>query len=341
MAHDLRPYLDALEATLRGIFASPSPELDVFFGMMRYHLGWVDEHFQPVAAPRGKRVRPLICLLSCEAAGGDWHTALPLAAGLELIHNFSLLHDDIEDSSRTRRHRPTVWALWGVPQAINTGDAMFSLARRAVLGLAGAGVPEPTVLEVVRCIEETSLALCQGQHLDIAFESRAQVSLESYMRMIEGKTAALLACAAETGALVGGAGGAASGFRSFGHELGLAFQIIDDILGIWGDPAVTGKPVADDIRSRKKTLPILYAQEQLKCRGDSRLAELFSRPIRRKADIEAVLRCLEETGARQHAETLASLHTERALTALEAAASPSPAREALRDLALRLVAREG
>ncbi|MCL6429766.1 MAG: polyprenyl synthetase family protein [Anaerolineae bacterium] len=341
MAHDLRPYLEALDATLRDVFVTPSPELADFYGMMRYHLGWVDESFQPVAAPGGKRVRPLICLFSCEAAGGDWRSALPLAAGLELIHNFSLLHDDIEDASRTRRHRPTVWALWGVPKAINAGDAMFSLARRAVLGLADVGVPLPTVLRVVRCIEETSLALCQGQHLDIAFESRAQVSLDSYLRMIEGKTAALLACAAETGALVGGAGSASSGFRSFGHELGLAFQIIDDILGIWGDPAVTGKPVADDIRNRKKTLPILYAQEYLESRGDSRLAGLFSRPIRRKADIEAVLRCLDEAGARKHAEELASLHTQRALAALESAATPSPAREALRDLALRLVSREG
>ncbi|MDI7277278.1 MAG: polyprenyl synthetase family protein [Anaerolineae bacterium] len=339
MADRLQPYLEAVNAALRSLFATPSPELEPLYGMMRYHLGWVDQDFRPVEAPSGKRVRPLICLLSCEAAGGDWRVALPLAAGLELIHNFSLMHDDIEDSSRTRRHRATVWALWGVPQAINTGDAMFTIARRTVLTLADTSVPQHTVLRVLRCVEETSLALCQGQYLDIAFESRQEVDPESYMQMIEGKTAALLACAAETGALVGGAGAASEGYRTFGHELGLAFQMVDDILGIWGDPAVTGKPASDDIRSRKKTLPVLYALRRLAERGDSSLATLLSRPVRSKADVRSVLHCLEAAGARQHTEELAAAHTERALSALERAAPPCPARQALRELALKLVSR--
>lgn len=341
MDEQLRPYLEAVESAMQALLSAPRPEVEPLYGMMRYHLGWVDDGFRPVQAAGGKRVRPLFCLLSCEAAGGRWEAAVPLAASLELIHNFSLIHDDVEDSSPLRRHRPTVWAVWGVPQAINTGDAMFTLARTAAHGLASRGVAAEVVLATLQRIEEMSLALCQGQHLDIAFEAQANVSLDDYRQMIEGKTAALLACATETGALVGaGLDGPHAAFREFGRQLGLAFQIVDDILGIWGDPALTGKPAADDIRSRKKTLPILLALEALNQRGDPELARLLARTELTDDDVAAAIACLEATGARQRADQLATEHTQRALAALEGAVPASPAREALRSLALRLVSRD-
>ncbi len=341
MATAVQPYVAAVERAMLDLLAAPSPEVEPLYGAMRYHLGWADERLQPVQAPGGKRVRPLFCLLSCEAAGGDWQAAVPLAAGLELIHNFSLIHDDIEDRSELRRHRLTVWKQWGVPQAINTGDAMFSLARLAVHGLAARGIPAEVVLAVLRRLEETSLALCRGQYLDMAFEREPEVSLERYLQMIEGKTAALLACAAETGALVGaGLRGRHDAFRRFGRELGLAFQIVDDILGIWGDPAVTGKPAADDVRSGKKTLPILRALEVLATQGDSELARLMAGRNLSDGDVAAAIRCIEATGAQAHASELARAHTKAGLAALDEAVPPSPARDALRALALRLVARD-
>jgi geranylgeranyl diphosphate synthase type I len=341
MADPFRPYLEAVESAMRELLSAPTPAVEPLYAMMRYHLGWVDDSFRPTQAPGGKRVRPLFCLLSCEAVGGCWQTVLPVAAGLELIHNFSLIHDDVEDSSALRRHRPTVWAVWGVPQAINTGDAMFALARTAAHGLRDRGVPAEIVLATLQRIEETSLALCEGQHLDIAFETQPNVTLGEYMQMVARKTAALLGCATETGALVGaGVNGPHAAFGEFGHELGLAFQIVDDILGIWGDPAVTGKPAADDIRNRKKTLPILHAVEVLRERGDGELAALLARPELGEANVAAAVAGLEATGAREQADRLAAEHTQRALCALERAAPASPAREALRSLALRLVSRD-
>jgi geranylgeranyl diphosphate synthase type I len=337
----LEAYLQAVEAAMRELLAAPSPAVEPLYGMMRYHLGWVDDSFRPVRASSGKRVRPLFCLLSCEAAGGKWQDVLPVAASIELIHNFSLIHDDIEDASPTRRHRPTVWAVWGVPQAINAGDAMFTLARSAVHGLVARGILANVILAVLQCLEKTSLALCEGQHLDMAFETRAEVSLADYMLMIEGKTASLLACATETGALVGaGMHGPHAAFREFGHQLGIAFQIVDDILGIWGDPAATGKPAAADIRSRKKTLPVLHALEVFAAQKDTRLATLLAQPALSEADVATAIAYLEAAGAREQASRLASAHTERALIALTGAAPPSPARDTLQELALSLTARE-
>ncbi len=341
MVTTLEPDVTAVEAAMRSLLEAPSPEVEPLYGVMRYHLGWADVHLRPADAPSGKRVRPLFCLLSCQAVGGAWQKAVPLAAGLELIHNFSLIHDDIEDMSPTRRHRPAVWTRWGVAQAINTGDAMFSLARLAVHRLAAEGTPAEIVLAVLERVEATSLALCRGQYLDMAFEGQERVSLDSYMQMIEGKTAALLACAAETGALVGaGFGGPHAALHRFGLELGLAFQIVDDILGIWGDPRVTGKPAADDVRSRKKTFPILRALEVLEARGEHELARLLAQPEMSEDDVAAAIRCVEAAGAREEAERLAEGHTVRGLAALEEAVAPSVWRQALRQLALQLVSRD-
>jgi len=337
----LQPYVEAVEATMQALLTAPSPEVEPLYGMLRYHLGWADERFRPVHTLGGKRVRPLLCLLSCQAVGGAWQRAVSLAAGIELVHNFSLIHDDVEDNSPTRRHRPTVWALWGVPQAVNAGDAIFTLARQAVLGLRAHSVPPDVILAVLERTEQACLSLCQGQYLDIAFEEQSEVTLALYEQMIEGKTAALLACATETGALIGsGLAGPYAAFKRFGHELGLAFQIVDDILGIWGDPSTTGKPAADDIRSRKKTLPVLLALETLARRGDRRLAMLLQQPELGEEDVAHALAWLEEAEARQRSSELATQHTEKALAALAEGAPPSPAREALREIALALVARD-
>jgi len=304
--------------------------------MLRYHLGWADQAFNPCRARTGKRVRPLLCLLACKGCGGDWERALPAGAAIEMIHNFSLIHDDIEDRDQTRRGRPTVWALWGEAQAINAGDALFALAQLALVRLFERGVAGDTVAAAMRLLNDTCLALTRGQYLDIGFETREHVPIADYVAMVEGKTAALIACACEMGGLVAEAGEPQrEHLRSFGHHLGLAFQMRDDVLGIWGDPAVTGKPVGADIARRKKTLPILHGLER-----SAELRALLAQDALSADDVQGATRLLEGTDSRAYTEQLERQHHAQALAALEAAGLRSSASEALQELADKLMGRE-
>ena len=307
--NQLKPYLDALSDELRLVvdrFFPGPPELDV---MLRYHLGWVDEHGQAVEVYAGKQFRPLFLLLCAEAAGGDWRQALPAAAAVELIHNFSLIHDDIEDRSPLRRGRPTVWSIWGEAPAINAGDAMFALAHMAILRLAECDVPPARVLQAVQMFERTNLELTRGQHLDMAFELRQQVSVDEYLDMVRGKTAALIGLSAQLGALVAGQPEArVSEFAELGLSLGMAFQVRDDILGVWGDPAVTGKSAATDIVSRKKSLPILFGLDR-----STGFQDVFWRDGELSAgDLEEAVRLLDSVDARGYAEELELRYADRA-----------------------------
>ncbi len=328
-------YLPPLEAEMQAVVSTSAAELRDLYGYLRYHLGWVDERFQPHPGRTGKRLRPALCLLVCEACGGDWEQALPAAAAVELLHNFSLIHDDIEDRDATRRGRPTVWALWGVPQAINAGDALFVLAHLALLRLSERGVPAETVTAAFRALDRAGLRLTEGQFLDIRFEQQGEVGLEDYLSMIEGKTAALLSAACELGALVAGvAAEQRERMRAFGRHLGLAFQIQDDVLGIWGDPEKTGKPVGSDLRSRKKTLPILHG-----LRHDPALRALLDQSSMGEEKIAEAIRRLDAAGSRAFAEEQARRQIDHALAILEDAALESPAGLALREIALSLIGR--
>lgn len=336
----LDTYLPWIEDELRACLAVPEDGVPDFFGILHYHMGWADERFVPVVARTGKRIRPVLTLLTCQAAGGEARRALPAAAAVEIIHNFSLIHDDIEDKSDTRRGRRTVWSLWGQPQAINAGDGMFALAYLALERLAEQGVVAGRVTLALRIVAETCVALCQGQHLDMAFETSLDVDADGYLRMIGGKTAALLGCAVHLGAVVAGAEPAIGArYRRVGELLGFAFQIQDDVLGIWGDAAVTGKPVADDIRSRKKTLPVIHALRRPGDAGAARLAALYAQPALTEADVQEATALLAAAGARDHAEQLAGVYLERALQELEAAQPEPEAGQALLDLAYALVQR--
>lgn len=332
MAH----YLAAVENEMRSLLRPPTPALQDLYGYLRYHLGWADQNLQPANEQSGKRLRPLFCLLCCEACGGDWQRALPAAAAVELVHNFSLIHDDIEDNDTTRRGRPTAWTLWGVPQTLNAGDALYALSQLALLRLEKSGLPAEAVVDAACLLNETSLRLTEGQFLDIRFESRAQVDVEEYLTMIERKTGALLAASCELGALVAQAPPARrDALRAFGLHLGLAFQIQDDILGIWGDPAVTGKPVGSDLIRRKKTLPILYGLAH----SDALRALLGSATLT-SADVEQATREMEVVGSRKICQDKAEEHTGQALAALDAASLHGEAAIALRELALSLLGRE-
>lgn len=329
-------YLPRVEASLRALLATPRLTAGTHYQMMAYHLGWLDEQFQPAQANSGKGVRPLLCLLSCAAAGGDPARAVAAAAAVEMLHNFSLVHDDVEDASPMRRHRPTVWQHWGEAQAINVGDGMFALVFESALRLAPMA-PADAVLQVVQRLVDACLALTEGQHLDLTFETRLDVTVDEYLTMIQGKTAALLAACTATGALLGGASPEqVAQFHRFGENLGLAFQVGDDILGIWGDERLTGKSAASDILTRKKSLPVLIG---LAGPQGAALRALYTAPALTAQDVPAVLRLLEAADARANATALAEHYSHLAVQALTAAQPHEPAAGYLQELALRLLQR--
>jgi geranylgeranyl diphosphate synthase type I len=328
-------YLPALEAQMQAALldedATPTP----FYGMLRYHLGWADATFAPAHVDAGKRIRPLLCLLATQASGGDWRQALPAAVALEFSHNFSLIHDDIEDASPLRRGRPTVWKLWGIPQAVNVGDALYTLAHLEMKKLAERGVRPEVALACLGVLDRDCLALSRGQYLDLSFEQRERVSVDEYLAMIAAKTAALAAASTEIGARVGGAPAErVAHYRDFGHHLGLAFQIQDDILGIWGDEHVTGKSVSSDIRTRKKSLPVVYGLER-----SAPLRKLYAAGALSDAQVAEAVQVLDAAGARGYAQEQARAYSHAAVQSLEAAEPQGEAGEALFELTRQLIGR--
>lgn len=338
-------FLPLIEAELRAIVQTPHHSLESYYGMMRYHLGWTDERLQPIQAKSGKRLRPILCLLSCQAAGGDPQQALPAAGAVELVHNFSLIHDDIQDGSHFRRGRRAVWDLWGVAHGVNVGDGLFVLARLALHRLGERGVAPHRCQAATLALDRACLALCEGQFADMTFEEYLDVSLEQYLWMIRRKTAALLAASAQAGAIVATDDEALiEHYYHFGENLGLAFQIQDDILGTWGDEQVTGKSAATDLRDKKKTLPVVYVLNHPDERHSAwQLIDLYSRPDPLdEAGIRAALAILDRTRARQYAEELAEHYYRQALASLEQTGPTGlhTAQTALRELAASLLGRK-
>jgi geranylgeranyl diphosphate synthase type I len=293
---ELHRAVDRLRASQNGLW-----------DMASYAMGWSGEGIGPETT--GKRVRPLLCLLSCGACGGDWREALPPACAVELIHSFSLIHDDIQDDAAMRRGRPSVWNRYGRAQAINVGDAIFTLAFSA---LAGSDAARSS--EWLRILSSTCVQLTYGQYLDLAYENAQGITLSQYQEMVGGKTAALVEAACCLGAVSAGAESVRrDSFGQFGRSLGLAFQIQDDYLGVWGDPTITGKPNAGDILDRKKSLPILYGLES---------SEKFRTLLSGEPDpstVPAILAELELCGAKQRVLSEAREWTSRAFDALHAA----------------------
>jgi len=332
----MQTMIPAVEQEMRSVLQAEDKQKDLFYGMMHYHLGWVDENLRAIQVVAGKRIRPLICLLVARAAGGQWQQGIPGGAAIELIHNFSLIHDDIQDASLTRRGRPTMWQIWGANQAINSGDAMFSLSHVALSRMIERGVSADIVVHALRRLDETCVALTIGQYLDMSFENRPEVTVDEYLEMIEGKTAALLAYSAELGASIGQVpADNVQHYASFGHDLGLAFQVRDDILGIWGDESVIGKSSATDIVTRKKSLPVLF--------GLAESAELRKLYMTEESDdefVRQVVNLLDTVGARQVAEAYEESYASSALQHLEAALPLGEAANALKQLTELLLNRD-
>jgi geranylgeranyl diphosphate synthase type I len=304
------------------------------YEMVRYHLA-----LDGTGANGGKRMRPVLGLLAYASIAGEHARALPGAAAVELGHNFSLVHDDIEDGDLERRHRPTLWTVRGIPQAINTGDTLFSLSRIALHRLTDLGFSDAKVLRLMRLYDETCLALCEGQYIDIAAsESDTLLSVDEYFDMIGRKTAALVAASIEAGALLATDDEAViSRYRAFGWDLGIAFQLNDDLLGIWGAEPSTGK-AASDVAHKKQTLPILYAVEQAGPADRARLLELYAAPSRSEAEVAEFIGILERLGARDHTRREALRYRDEALAELDAAGVVRPeARAHLQDIIVGVI----
>jgi geranylgeranyl diphosphate synthase type I len=300
-----------------------------------YHLGWTELDGSR-GNGGGKAVRPALALLSTEAAGAPATTGLPGAVAVELVHNFSLLHDDLMDGDTERRHRRTVWAQWGAPSAILTGDALLALAVEILLE-----AESPHAAAAASLIAGTTRELIRGQAEDVSFERRSDVSVDECLSMAAGKTGSLLAASAEVGALLAGAGPAVTAaLRTFGAEVGAAFQLVDDLLGIWGDPTVTGKPVLSDLRSRKKSLPVTYAVHH----GGAAGVELACWLARSGEDDEKDLRraaaLVESGGGRDWAAAEARRRMSLAEKALAGVDIPPVARAELVALGRHLTDRE-
>lgn len=300
--------------------------------MLTYHMGWTGEGARNGAG--GKRIRPLLLLLSTAAWSEDWGAALPAAAGIEIVHNFSLVHDDIQDNSDTRRGRPALWTQVGTPMAINAGDALFAIAHLAVLDLSKSFTAD-LVVRAASILQRACLDLTRGQYLDLASQRKPGLSIQDYWSMIEGKTAALLAAATEIGALLGSqTDTTAKRMKSFGRLLGLAFQVQDDILGIWGDAALMGKSTASDLVEGKSSLPVLYAID----REPTFAKRWFAAPLR-PDEVPATAQRLKDCGAYDYAAQECQRLTDEALTALTSAGPGGEAGESLQDLARQLLGR--
>ncbi|GGY46712.1 family 2 encapsulin nanocompartment cargo protein polyprenyl transferase [Streptomyces djakartensis] len=301
--------------------------LDSLPGPMRriglYHFGWEQADGTRAEGGSGKAIRPALVLAAAAALGGPRARtgAVRAAAAVELIHNFTLLHDDVMDRDATRRHRPTAWTVFGDADAILAGDALQALALRLL-----AQDPHPAASRAAALLADCVVELCAGQHADTALERRGpgEVTLDEVLAMAEAKTGALLGCACAIGGLYAGAGDAdVAALDAFGREAGLAFQLIDDVIGIWGDPRRTGKPVGADLAARKKSLPVVAAFAS-GTPAAAELAELYARPSE-KEDLDHIALTVERAGGRDWAQSQAA---DRMALAMEQLARAVPDPEA-------------
>lgn len=320
----------------RGLFrVVPQADAGSLYVLLQYHLGWVDQSGSQAkqAISQGKALRPTLCLFACEALSGSVDQASPAAAALELIHNFSLIHDDIQDQDRERRHQPTVWSIWGVPKALVAGNALQSVGDLALLNAAEGGTSPQVTLRVSQLLTASYLEMIDGQCMDLAFESRTNITADEYLKMIACKTGALFRSGLEIGASLSTEDlSTIEAFSRFGRSIGRAFQIRDDYLGVWGDVATSGKAAGNDIRRRKKSFPVVFALEQSKGPALDDLMRIYQQEELDDQDVDLVLNILEEVGSRQQSERITEVSAEEAIQALGEVSLPPWARKEAEDL---------
>ena len=289
------------------------------YDLLRYYMGWADEDGAPIAAMTGKAVRPTLCLFGCEAVGGSVNLAIPAAVALEFIHNFSLVHDDIQDEDETRHNRKTLWAIWGKPKALVAGNVLRVVADIALHALEREGLEPKRSLTAVGLLTESYLEMIEGQYLDLSYEGRPDISMDDYLRMISRKTGALLRCSLNLGAAVGTDDQETiAAIRECGRALGYVFQIRDDVLGVWGEEEITGKPVGADIRRKKNSYPVVYTMEAAADADKDYISSIYLKPELDEEDVDSALAIMERVGVRERAQTEAARWADSAMQSIAA-----------------------
>lgn len=282
---------------------------DDLTNIIRYHMGWLNKEFEKQSAYKGKRLRPVLCSLVCKLTGGAIEDSYPPGMALELTHNFSLVHDDIQDKDLFRRGRETVWSIWGMAQGINVGDAMIALSHKAILD---SHLSYEKKCKLITLLDNAIFNLCQGQFLDVSFESNDDIDIDDYLLMVQGKTCSMFEASVGMGVVVSGREELINDFISIARNLGLAFQILDDILGLWGDPKVTGKPVGSDLRQNKKTYPIIFGIKEFPDIRDNILKK-----DKTEKEIEHIISNLEDYGIKERCQRDASKYLSEARETIE------------------------
>lgn len=321
-------YRRALEEELREVFASRQGFL---YDVLRYHLGWVDQHGTPANNPAPLHFPSMVALASCEALTGDFRPALPAASGVELVHNFTLVHADVQSGRPESQDRPSIWWVWGPAQAINAGDGLHALGRTTIMRLAQRGVPPDRVLRAVESLDRACLTLCEGQYMDLDFQDRLMVTSAAYFDMITRKTGALTGCSAETGAVAAGAPeSVTTKFHEMGTRMGLAWQVSQDITDLWGR---TGDGMtASNVLNKKKSLPLIHALENATLAAKRELGNIYAKRVLEAEDAARLVEILEQVDARRFAEAKAAELLDQALDSLHDAGLSEEGKSGLRSL---------
>lgn len=311
------------------------------YSMLRYNMGWSDTNGEPISATEGKTLRPTLCLLACEAVGGQVEQALPAAASLELIHNFSLIHDEIQDRDEIRHHRPTLWSVWGDAKALVAGNVMRVVADTTMHQLLDVGVAFSNIVMVTKVLTQAYLEMIEGQYLDMSYEGRTDITVDNYLVMIAHKTGALIRSPMHVGAIIGTDDDTTiEAFRECGRSLGYVFQIHDDVLGIWGDEQTTGKPVGADVRHKKNSIPIVHAMSQAQGIQKQALQRIYHQELVDDGDVEVVLDIMDGLGTQQYARNLAHEYCDVGMQQLAGVEISPRARNDIEELSQFLLIRE-
>tara|TARA_Y100000590_G_scaffold1150_1_gene1499 strand:- start:2308 stop:3318 length:1011 start_codon:yes stop_codon:yes gene_type:complete len=283
------------------------------YDIVKYSLGVLDQKGNIQTKPSGKILRSILCTFTCDSTGGNWENALQSAISLELIHNFSLIHDDIQDEDTQRRHQPTAWTIWGKEKALVGGTTTHCLANiTSLMEFSDSCSNKAIQLHLSKVLSEKCLQMIQGQVLDLSFEHKTNVTIEEYLEMISGKTAALISCAMHMGAYISEQNDSkALLFNNIGYLLGLAYQIRDDILGIWGNSEFTGKGVGSDVFRKKKSLPIIHGSQIPEHKTS--ITEIYSKNTVDKADLASVMEIMDTCKTQAYCQNLANAYCDKAI----------------------------
>ena len=289
--------------------------------MLRYHLGWIDQQGLAQDTPVSLSFQPTVALAVCDALSGGVDPALPAAAGVELVRNFTLIHADVQSARMESPDRPSVWWVWGPAQAINAGDGLHALGRTTIMRLAQRGVPAERVLRSVQSMDRACLSLCEGQYMELDFQDRQLVTADAYYDMISRRSGSLTGCSAELGALAVGIDGtgepAYAAFTEMGRLLGMAWQITRDVAETWGRHG--DGMTSSNALNKKKSLPLIHAMETCPVAAKRELANIYVKRVLENSDLSRIIEILDEAGSREFAESKARELADRAMASLESA----------------------